>query len=57
MVKFINYLFIVHDDIPWKLRNITFLKIIIVIIIIIIIIIIINTVNKQWIFVRAKLFV
>ena len=56
MVKFINYLFIVHDDIPWKLRNITFLKIIIVIIIIIIIIII-NTVNKQWISVRTKLFV
>ena len=54
MVKFINYLFIVHDDIPWKLRNITFLKIIIVIIIIIIII---NTVNKQWISVRTKLFV
>ena len=54
MVKFINYLFI--DDIPWKLRNITFLKIIIVIIIIIIIIII-NTVNKQWISVRTKLFV
>ena len=56
MVKFINYLFIVHDDIPWKLRNITFLKIIIVIIIIIIIIII-NTVNKQWNSVRTKLFV
>ena len=56
MVKFINYLFIVRDDIPWKLRNITFLKIIIVIIIIIIIIII-NTVNKQWNSVRTKLFV
>ena len=32
MVKFINYLFTVHDDIPWKLRNIFFLEIIIVII-------------------------
>ena len=38
-----------------KTAYITFLKIIIVIIIIIIIII--NTVNKQWISVRTKLFV